>query len=102
VRGALVGLTFAILTGFVRTIASIGNIGDDHFLFPFLFLCTTAGAIAGRSWRASLAALVVVVATTFAAIPFESGNFVWYLVVLGTITANVVAFLIVLWEKTRD
>jgi len=103
VRGALVGLAFAILTSFVRTVASIRIYGDDNSLFPFLFLCTTAGAIAGRSWRASLAALVVVSVTMIAAVLLlESGKFVWYLVVLGTITANVVAFLVVLWEKTRD
>ena len=102
VRGALVGLAFAVLTSFVRTVASIRFYGDDNSLFPFLFLCTTAGAIAGRSGRASLAALVVVSATMIAALPLESGRFVWYLVVLGTITANVAAFLVVLWEKIRD
>jgi hypothetical protein len=100
-RGALVGLALSILKSVVRTVASIRIYGDDNSLFPLLLFCTTAGAIAGRSWRASLAALVLVCATMITTIPFESGNVVWYLVVLGTLTANVAALLIVLWEKIR-
>ena len=102
IRGLLVGLAFVILTSIVRTVGSIRVYGDDYSIFLFLFLCATAGAIAGRSWRASFMALMVVFVTMIATVPFESGNLIRYVVVLGTLTANVFTFLIVLWEKTRD